>query len=306
MRTSRSAFSLVELAVVLAVLGLLVGGIIGGQSMIRSMHVRSVIADGNLYHAALHQFKEKYSYLPGDFPTATEVWGRADGGTPISDNCADPLNTPSVGDATCNGDGDGLIQTHSVDATGNPDETMRAWQQLAAADLINGSFTGVSTTGGALDSEDQGSKIGVNLPVTSIKNGTFFIYSGSDSESDTYYPGAYGNSLIFGYAPDADVVASLSLISSAYASPSIVYPVFPPKPSLSAKEAHSIDSKADDGMPALGNLVTFKNSGRLDTEYVCTTSDTAADARYDLTQTDSSAGCALIFTAAYGASLAAQ
>src|SRR5438552_4058186 len=82
----RQAFSLVELSIVLVILGLLVGGILSGQSLIRAAELRSVTTEFSRYLAAVQSFKDKYFALPGDMANATAFWGIA-GGTGSDATC---------------------------------------------------------------------------------------------------------------------------------------------------------------------------------------------------------------------------
>lgn len=128
-------FSLVELSVVLVILGLLVGGVLAGKSLIRAAELRKVAKDYEQFHAALLVFKEKYFYLPGDMPNATRFWGLAAAGNACK-------TTPSSTSATCNGDGGGAISSAGSPATW---ESYRAWQHLANAGLIPGTYNGTQT-----------------------------------------------------------------------------------------------------------------------------------------------------------------
>lgn len=69
------AFSLVELSIVLVILGLLVGGVVAGQSLIRAAELRSVSTDYQRFLTATLTFRDKYFALPGDFTMASRVWG---------------------------------------------------------------------------------------------------------------------------------------------------------------------------------------------------------------------------------------
>ena len=66
-----SAFSLVELSIVLVILGLLVGGVLSGQSLIRAAELRSVTTEYSRYTTAISSFRDKYFALPGDMSNAT-------------------------------------------------------------------------------------------------------------------------------------------------------------------------------------------------------------------------------------------
>ncbi|PZU43073.1 MAG: prepilin-type cleavage/methylation domain-containing protein, partial [Sphingomonas sp.] len=63
-------FSLVELSIVLVILGLLTGGILGGQSLIRAAEIRSIGVDFNRFSTATYTFRDKYMGLPGDITNA--------------------------------------------------------------------------------------------------------------------------------------------------------------------------------------------------------------------------------------------
>lgn len=67
MRVSNRGFTLVEISVVLVIIGLLLGGILGSRSMIRSMQVKDVVTIADDLRTATVYFKQRYSYLPGDW-----------------------------------------------------------------------------------------------------------------------------------------------------------------------------------------------------------------------------------------------
>jgi prepilin-type N-terminal cleavage/methylation domain-containing protein len=66
----QTAFSLVELSIVLVILGLLVGGVLSGQALIRASEMRSITAQANQYRAAIYSFRDKYFAIPGDMANA--------------------------------------------------------------------------------------------------------------------------------------------------------------------------------------------------------------------------------------------
>ena len=77
LQRTRYGFSLVELSIVLVILGLLVGGVLTGQSLIRAAELRSVSTEYSRYVASVHTFRDKYFALPGDMTNATQFWGTA-------------------------------------------------------------------------------------------------------------------------------------------------------------------------------------------------------------------------------------
>ncbi|MBX9726410.1 MAG: prepilin-type N-terminal cleavage/methylation domain-containing protein, partial [Rickettsiales bacterium] len=99
-----TAFSLVELSIVLVILGLLVGGVLSGQSLIRAAELRAVSTEYSRYVTSAQTFRDKYFALPGDMNNATRFWGNL-GGT----NCTNSAGTSAVTTGTCDGNGDGQV-----------------------------------------------------------------------------------------------------------------------------------------------------------------------------------------------------
>lgn len=93
----QGGFTLVEMAIVLVIIGLLLGGIMQGQSLIRAANVRDLITTATDLSAAVSAFKERYQMLPGDHPTATAdiagAVGNGNGNGVIS--AAESTNVPS-------------------------------------------------------------------------------------------------------------------------------------------------------------------------------------------------------------------
>lgn len=56
----KRGFSLVELSIVLVILGLLTGGILAGQSLIRAAELRAVSTEYSRYATAVQSFRDKY------------------------------------------------------------------------------------------------------------------------------------------------------------------------------------------------------------------------------------------------------
>ena len=62
--------TLVEMGMVLAIIGFILAGILGGQSLIRGARVNDVVAIVEDLRTASALFKQRFNYLPGDFPAA--------------------------------------------------------------------------------------------------------------------------------------------------------------------------------------------------------------------------------------------
>lgn len=76
-RHRTQGFSLVELSIVLVILGLLVGGILAGQSLIRASELRKVGTDLDKFRTATFAFRDRYFSWPGDINNASSFWPTA-------------------------------------------------------------------------------------------------------------------------------------------------------------------------------------------------------------------------------------
>ena len=221
----KRAFSLVELSIVLVILGLLVGGVLSGQSLIRAAQIRSVSSEFTRYATAVGTFRDKYFALPGDMNNAQSFWGVAHA------TAATCVTTAGIGNQTCNGDSDGIIYP----STGS-NESLRFWQHLASAGLIEGSYDGITHgTGGT-------SSTTANSPASKLGSSALWWvwYYGAITGSVVAFDATYGNFLQLG-------------IQVPNAPPTIA--------TLKPEEIWNIDTKVDDGKPATGRLLVWANSG---------------------------------------------
>lgn len=76
-------FTLVELAIVLMIVGLLTGGILASNSMIETARINKTISILQQLHIQIHNFKSTYKYYPGDLPNAYDYFGDACGNNQI-------------------------------------------------------------------------------------------------------------------------------------------------------------------------------------------------------------------------------
>ena len=207
----------------LVILGLLVGGVLSGQSLIRAAELRSVSADLQKYRTSVYSFRDKYFALPGDMNNATQFWG-AQNATPAT--CR---TTASSSALTCDGDGDGIINQSW--------EIHRFWQHLANAGLIEGGYTGVGGSGGVNEVVP-----GTNAPLSKISSAGYGVFSWPNGQVDAgVFSRAYGNIMVMGKFAATGVPEGLV---------------------LRGEEAWNIDTKLDDGKPAFGFIFNRNNTGR--------------------------------------------
>src|SRR3972149_9646258 len=79
MKTMQKGFTLVEIAIVLVIIGLLLGGILKGQEMITQAKIKNIINDFNGITAAMNSYQDRYRALPGDDVGATRWTGTVAG-----------------------------------------------------------------------------------------------------------------------------------------------------------------------------------------------------------------------------------
>ena len=70
MTNSARGFTLIEIAIVLVIIGLLLGGVLKGQELITGARVRNLIAQQDGIKAAFFGFQDRFRALPGDYSGA--------------------------------------------------------------------------------------------------------------------------------------------------------------------------------------------------------------------------------------------
>ena len=73
-KTAQRGFTLVEIAIVLVIIGLLLGGILKGQEMITQAKIKNIVADFSGVSAAYYGYQDRYRAIPGDDPNAATRW----------------------------------------------------------------------------------------------------------------------------------------------------------------------------------------------------------------------------------------
>jgi prepilin-type N-terminal cleavage/methylation domain-containing protein len=134
-RRKEAGFTLVELAIVMIIIGLLIGGILKGQELVANAQVTATVAQIKGLDGAISTFRDKYSAMPGDM-LAPDVR--------LRDCGAAPCNNP--------GNGDGRILEGAILAVPTvTQERLVAFTHMAAADLISGvDINGEARFGSAL------------------------------------------------------------------------------------------------------------------------------------------------------------
>ncbi len=244
-KANRTGFTLIELAIVMVIIGLVVGGVMVGKELIRASQFRSAISQVEQIKTAITTFRTKYNCLPGDCTYATDLFG--------TDSSGCPEGGGSTG--TCNGNGNTKIS--DINYNDNGQEVYRLWQQLGTgyAELIPGKYTGIYTS---IPFKFRPSA-GINAPINKLyPNGAMRIYNLDN----------YGGGTSF-------FAANYKHILEFWGNGVVTTPTVTPS------EALTIDSKYDDGLPGYGNIMSYRNSLLPQ----CLTTDVVSTARYDTNYT---------------------
>lgn len=228
-QSDRGGFTLVELAIGMAIIGLLIGGILKGQEMLRNARMSATIRDINAIDAAFSTFLDTYDQKPGDMVNATSR-------IPDCTTCS-------------NGDGNGIIGkicpvagpmpivcalTSQAGFTSVPEiETMMFWTHLLHADLIT------SITGG--DPADP--NWGTTHPASHLEGG---IHIGYMTSGLPFFP-TVASAHYLGFRKEIHAPGILNKGMGA----------------LSPYDALIIDQKMDDGRPLTGYVVFGGGPGSL-------------------------------------------
>ena len=160
-RTTRrqTGFTLVEIAIVLVIIGLLLGGVLKGQELINSAKSKNFINDFKSVPLLIYGYQDKFRALPGDDGNAGAHLGAA------------ATLSPTNGTI-----GNGLIEGN-YNASATTDETVAFWQHVRLANLAAGP-TGFSPPGPDLPVNASGGRIGVQsaAPITGM-SGSYFVCS---------------------------------------------------------------------------------------------------------------------------------
>ena len=235
--SKKSAFSLIELSIVLIIIGLLIAGITGGASLIKSSELRSIMGEARGYAVSVNSFFTQYDQYPGDAST-------------------------NVGSASLYlGDRDSKIEFVN-DATTVVAEGIDAWYDLKDIGAIDLSFTALTAT--------QYSAPMPLVPVTHIPGskikgaGWVFDYNNLTLQNVVVLTGTTVQYVSGGVVSMVNGSNLTTPDHTKNGSTEII----------SAPDALSIDSKIDDGKANTGNVQAVNQSPTDGAD--CTASGTAA------------------------------
>lgn len=143
----QSGFTLVEIAIVLVIVGLLIGGVLKGREMITNAKIKRIENDFAGVSAAIFAYQDRYGVLPGDDPSASSRF-------------------PGNWRAADNGNGNGNISGGWA-STNDSDESRKIWKHLRGAGLIAGPVDNTSASY-QQPSNAFGGLVGIDLNVYNL------------------------------------------------------------------------------------------------------------------------------------------
>ena len=230
-----SGFSLVELAVVVLVIGVLLGGVLGVQEIRQNARLTATIMQVKSYGAATAIFLDRFGALPGDLRGAAQRLPGCESGRGVCE---------AASAAGTTGDGNvgvpGAITRHQTQgAVPAEGETMLFWAHLLLTDLIasvSDTYASPSVPVIAWGESHPAAPVGGGFHVKDADGGVTSPLPG-------WPPGAN--------QPTGTFVVLQRNIASDLA------PLQPGKQILTAREAARIDRKMDDGDPFKGSVVGY-------------------------------------------------
>ena len=120
MKSQQSGFTLVEIAIVLVIIGLLLGGILKGQELINSAKVKSLANDFRTVPTYIYAYQDKFKSLPGD-----------------DNNIAGHLGGTATQATTGGAVGNGVVEGNWWSSTAT-DESFLFWQHVRLSNLAPG------------------------------------------------------------------------------------------------------------------------------------------------------------------------
>ncbi len=162
MKNQQGGFTLVEIAIVLVIIGLLLGGVLKGQELINSAKVKNLANDFRTIPVFIYGYQDKFKRLPGDDPNVQTHLGAT----------ANAASGPTGFTA-----GNGIIEG-KWDSKDVKDENVLFWQHVRLAGLAAGSTDFSDSTKAGLPSNAEGGQIGLQMtaPIQGL-SGTYYLCS---------------------------------------------------------------------------------------------------------------------------------
>ena len=225
---TEKGFTLIELSIVLVIIGLIVGGILVGQDLIKAAEVRATVGQIEKYNTAVNTFRTKYNGVPGD----------------LTSDLASSFGLQARAGTLGRGDGNGLIEGVSGGTTKiNSTFTQEAgllWNDLSVSNLLDGQYSqNAANQDAAAPVAVAAASVVSVFPPARLGRGNY-VTSGSTS-SINYW-------VITG-------IGGVTVTTGIYTVTTNLTPI----------EVYNMDVKLDDGMPLTGVVQAVARAGAAST-----------------------------------------
>jgi hypothetical protein len=213
------------MSIVLAIIGLIVGGILKGQEVVNSARLKSQVSQVDKVKSAVFSFQDQYNYLPGDYPLATQTLQLGTSGSAVCAN-ANGCGNGLVGAYSAGG---GALADAATEVAVSGTESILAWAHLNASNLLGG-VQGVTAAN-----------------VTTTANIT---YPGKITGDYLYFA-------TFSYAGSGTTIQSPMVRLQGVTAGAATAPSSSATSGQAVREqdANSVDVKYDDGVPTTGSIL---------------------------------------------------
>ena len=167
MKKKQQGFTLVEIAIVLVIIGLLLGGVLKGQELINSAKVKSLANDFRTLPLLIYGYQDKFRRLPGD----------------------DALVTQHLGNNAILASGDGVVPGNGViegvwNSVNLTDENVLFWQHVRMAGLATGSTDFSTLDKAGLPTNAEGGRFGIQMtaPIKGLSGNYYACSAGISSK----------------------------------------------------------------------------------------------------------------------------
>lgn len=157
-RAREGGFTLIEIAIVLVIIGLLLGGVLQGQQLIENSRVKSATNTLNGIAAAAFSYQDRYGRMPGD-----DAAGAADNSALV----ARGGSWAGIGTAAF-GDSDGILDATAANTFAGTGEGGSFFVHLRAAGFITGDPTIAPTSATVLPTNPFGGLVGVTAEAVDV------------------------------------------------------------------------------------------------------------------------------------------
>lgn len=213
-RQSEGGFTLVELAIVMIIIGLLIGGILKGQELINNARVSSSVSQIKAAEAAVNTFRDKYTALPGDIQNAAQRLPNC------NTVCSAAPTGATLGNGTINGVG---VNVGAAGAVTGVSEAGVVFVQLSLANMLTGNVDPNQATWAA----------GTALPDFNL-GGKMFIANGVGAQTGIDAANPFAGHILAAGTQDPSAAMGVEQIRVSF--------------------AQNVDAKLDDGQPNSGSV----------------------------------------------------